>query len=429
MITCQTTTLNNGLKLITVPLKGTDTAAVLALFATGAKFESRQQSGLSHFLEHMFFKGTSNRPNAMAISSALDNVGAEFNAFTDKEMTGYWIKTAKDNLELSLDVVSDMLLNSLFSAEEIEREKGVIVEEINMYQDNPMWHIEDVFEELLYGDTPAGRSTAGDKETVMAFAREDFVEYFKNQYGAKSAVLVIAGNLPDNVTTLAEKYFAQLGSAAYRQKEPVLESQDRPALKLSYKATDQAHLSLGVRAFPYAHNNEFAMKLLSIILGGSMSSRLFSQLRERNGLCYYVRAQQETYSDVGYLTARAGVHTDKIKLAIELILKEYKKMRDDLVTDEELSRAKNMLKGKLPLSLESSDEVAEWYARQTILLFEQNNQTRKILNPDELLSAIDKVTAEDIRRVAQEIFRPERLNLAVIGPYKDETEFKDLLAL
>jgi predicted Zn-dependent peptidase len=422
-------TLANGLTLIASPVEGAKTTAVLVLFGTGSKHENRATSGLSHFLEHMFFKGTTNRPSALALSSELDRLGAEYNAFTSKEFTGYWIKSGSANTEKSLEIVSDMLLNPLFVAEEIEREKGVIIEELNMYQDNPMWYIEDLFENLLYGDTPAGWDTIGTKETIRGFGRADFTEYYHKQYGADTSFLVVAGKIPENLDELTNKYFSTFQTSAYETKVPTTETQSGVQTKFFLKTTDQAHLSLGVRTYPYANDNTFILQILSLILGGSMSSRLFINLRERNGLAYYVRANSEYYTDTGYLTARAGVPVDKLAEAIKIIIDEYRKLKTELVSEDELSKVKSMLTGKLPLSLEGADEVAQWYGRQFVLFFQQTTGEKKIMSPEEFIEAINKVTAEDVKRVANEIFTNDRLNLAVISPQQDEVAIKQLLTL
>lgn len=424
----KTITLPNGLTLLTSPVEGAKTTAVLVLFGTGSKHENRATSGLSHFLEHMFFKGTTNRPSALALSSELDRLGAEYNAFTSKEYTGYWIKSAGVNAEKSLEIVADMLINPLLVAEEIDREKGVIIEELNMYQDNPKWYVEDLFENLLYGDTPAGWDTIGTKENIRGFKREDFTEYYSQQYGADTSFLLVAGKIPDNLEELANKYFGAFQKSAYVKKLPTIETQSGAQTKFFVKTTDQAHLSLGVRAYPYASDNTFIMQIMSLLLGGSMSSRLFINLRERNGLAYYVREAGEAYTDTGYLTADAGVPVDKLAQAIEIIMNEYRRLKTELVSEDELSKVKSMLTGKLPLSLEGSDEVAQWYGRQAVLFFEQGSD-KKILSPEEYLEAINKVTAADIQRVANEIFTNDRLNLAVISPQQDEASLKQLLTL
>lgn len=422
-------TLSNELPLITAPIDGAKTTAVLLLVATGSKYETRAESGLSHFLEHMFFKGTTRRPTALALSSELDALGAEYNAFTSKEYTGYWIKAAGEQTAKALEIVGDMLSDPLLSEEEINREKGVIIEELNMYQDNPMWHIEDVFEELLYGDTPAGWPTIGTKENIKSWTRAEFLNYYQKQYGANASCLIVAGQIPANLAELAEQNFAILKSGDYQNKLAVTENQNAPALKLQFKATDQAHLSLGVRTKNYGHEDEFILKIISLILGGSMSSRLFINLRERNGLAYYVRTESETYTDTGYLTTRAGVPVDKLEQAISIILNEYKKIKTELVSEEELNKIKSMLTGKLPLSLEGADDVAQWYGRQLILLKQQQKDDQPALTPEEFLAKIQSVTPADIKRVAEEIFVEAGLNLAVISPEKDEAKILNLLKL
>jgi predicted Zn-dependent peptidase len=260
--------LPSGLSLITDPIEGSKTTTVLAMIATGSKYETREQSGLSHFLEHMFFKGTTKRPNAHAISSELDKIGAEFNAFTSKEYTGYYVKVASDNMDTAIDVVSDMLNNPLLDGEEIKRESGVIVEEVNMYLDNPMWFIEDLFEDLLYGDTPAGWSTIGTKENIKGFTREDFVNYYQSQYVPGNSIVIIAGQVPANPEAWVTKYFNTANDKSAKAKLATTENQTTPASRLHYKKTDQSHLSLGVRTFA-------CHVLLSsshhLALGGSMT--------------------------------------------------------------------------------------------------------------------------------------------------------------
>lgn len=422
------TTLPSGLSLITIPLTGSQTTTVLAMIATGSKYETREQSGLSHFLEHMFFKGTTRRPNAHALSSELDKIGAEFNAFTGKEYTGYYVKVANDHLTTAIDVVSDMLQNPLLDAEEIQRESGVIIEEVNMYQDNPMWFIEDLYEELLYGDTPAGWSTIGTKDNIRAFTRADFVNYYQSQYVPTNSVVIIAGQIPADAATWVSQYFTDTNSAKAQSKLATLEAQNAPASKLHYKKTDQSHLSLGVRTFPHGHPDAPILKLISLALGGSMSSRLFINLRERNGLAYYVRTGGDSYTDTGYLTTQAGVPVDKLERAIQIIISEYQRLTTELISDEELTKLKGLIHGKLPISLEGSDDQAQWYANQAITIKQQaSDQNPK--TPEQFLAAIDQVNAADIQRLAKEIFRTDNLNLAVIGPYENLDSINPLLKI
>jgi predicted Zn-dependent peptidase len=412
--------LDNGLKFIIAPIQGTKTVTVLVMFGTGAKYESLSVSGLSHFLEHMFFKGTKKRPNAQKISSDLDALGCEYNAFTAKEYTGYWIKVDNSKIAPALDILSDMLLNSEFSSTEINKERGVIVEEINMYHENPMMYIEDVFEACLYGDTPAGREIAGTKANIQAFKRQNFMNYFTSQYGANSAVLCLAGNIDEKTERLAARYFGKMAKSPFKDKLRTPDAQKVPAVRMHYKQGDQAMISLGVRAYDTYHEDKIILKLMAVILGGSMSSRMFTEVREKRGLAYSVHTTTENYTDTGYLTTQAGIPVGKEDQAIKVILSEYKKIRTTLVGLPELKRAKDLVKGRTIIGFEASDSVANWYAQKAVL-------KENLMTPEEYFAKIDKVKAEDIRRVAKDIFRNDKLNLAIIGPFQDEAEFEKIV--
>jgi predicted Zn-dependent peptidase len=401
-------TLSNKLPLLLAPLSGTATVTVLVMVKTGSKYESRAQSGLSHFLEHAFFKGTKKRPTALRLATDLDSLGGDYNAFTTKEYTGYYIKTSAGQLTKSLDLISDILLNSNFGSEEIEREKGVIVEEINMYEDNPLMKIDDLFETCLYGDTPAGLSVAGSAANVLGFKRQDFVDYFKSQYGSCSLTLIIAGRLPKNVKALAERYFGATPANQWRDKVKTIERQTKPAAKFTDKKTDQTVLLLGVRTVPANHRDEPVLRLIGLILGGSMSSRLFSEVRERRSLAYSIHTINEFYTDTGYLATKAGIKAGQEAAAVKIILHEYKKLADETLPATELARAKEMLRGQLAIQLETSDDLASWYGQQAIL-------RRDYLTPQESLAMLEKVSAADIKRVAKKVFINAGLNLALIG--------------
>ena len=413
--------LKNGLPVVLVPIAGAPTISAFIIFKTGSRYEAKAISGLSHFVEHMFFKGTKKRPTTLELSSELDSLGGEYNAFTGKENTAYFVKIAKANFPKALEVLSDMLLNSKFSAEEIEREKGVIIEEINMYEDNPLMSLEDVFENLLYGETPLGRDTAGTKEIVSKFTQADFLNYVKNQYGVKSALVCLAGNFQTSgALKLLNKYLSPMLKNNWQDKVKITETQIAPALKIKTKKTDQAHLCLGVRAFPLGHPQEFIAKLLAIILGGGMSSRLFIELRERRGLAYYVHTGTNFYGDCGYLSTSAGVPPLKIKEAIEVIVAEMKKMTTTLVPAAELKRAKDMLSGRAVLQLEGSDKLAIWYASEAI-------NRKKIITPGEYLKKIKAVTAKDLQKLAKQLFIDKNLNLALIADLNNSAELKKIL--
>ncbi|MFH1822485.1 MAG: pitrilysin family protein [Patescibacteria group bacterium] len=409
-------TLSNGIKLISIPMRGTKTATILLMVRTGSKYEDKENNGISHFLEHMFFKGTKKRPNTLALAGELDSVGGEYNAFTGKEYTGYYVKVDSSKINLAVDILSDMILNSKFAEKEIDRERGVILEEINMYHDNPIMYIEDVFENCLYGDTPAGWDTIGQAKNILDLRRADFLAYFNSQYGAQNTIICLAGDIKNDIEKIIRQYFNKLNNTKYKNKIRVNESQVKPAVRIHFKKTDQATLSLGVRSFPINHPDEFILKIISVILGGSMSSRLFTELRERRGLAYFVKTQAEFYTDSGYLAAQVGVPIAKINEAIEIILNEYKKLTNILVKEKELFKNIDLIKGRLSLQLELSDSIANWYARQLIL-------KEKILTPGEFFEKIEKIKSKDIKRVAQMIFVNRGLNLAIIGPFNDKSRF------
>lgn len=416
--------LSNKIPLILAPMPGVKTVTALVMVKTGSKYESRAESGLSHFLEHLFFKGTKRRPNTLALSAELDVLGGEYNAFTSKEYTGYFVKVAAGKLEIALDILGDMLTASKFEAKEIEREKGVIVEELNMYEDNPMMHIEDVLESCLYGDTPAGWDTIGTKKNIRSFRRADFIRYFKRQYGAQSISIILSGAIGPRDQAAVKKIFGKIARNPWRDKPAVVEVQKNPALKIVVKKTDQVNLALAVRSFPVGHPQELALKLLSVILGGSMSSRLFISLRERSGLAYYVKTAAEFYSDSGYLSTQAGVPKDRAEAAVAIILEEYRLIAQTEVSAEELARAKDLVSGRLLMQLEASDEVASWYGRQAIL-------RPNFSDPEELEKRLRALTAMDIKKAAMLVMKNKNLNLALIGPIKvaEKKRLRQLLQL
>lgn len=417
------TTLKNGLRIITVPQKGTQAVTVLVLVGTGSKYEKKEISGISHFLEHMYFKGTKKRPSTIAVSETLDKIGGIYNAFTSEDFTGYFAKVSASQFETSLDWVSDIYLNSLLPKKEIEKEKGVIIEEINMYLDTPMIYIGELWKKILYGDQPAGWDVAGTKESVVKISREQILNYMQSQYVAQNTIVCVAGNI-SSIKTInkIKNYFSKIRTNKPKTKFPIVERQDEPSLLLSTKKTDQTHLALGVRTYNLFHPYRYILELLEIILGGMMSSRLFIEIREKLGIAYYIKTSADSNPDTGYLVTQAGVDNKKIDKAILTILKEYKKISQKKISNSELKKIKENFKGKLALTLESSDAKAVFYAGQELL-------EKKILTPKEIFAKIDKITASDILKVAKDIFRPEKLNLALIGPFKDKEKFKKILKL
>jgi predicted Zn-dependent peptidase len=415
------TTLENGLRIITVPSKNTKAVSVLALVGTGSKYETKEENGISHFLEHMFFKGTEKRPTPLDVVETLDKVGGIFNAFTSKELTGYWAKVDSRHFELALDWVSDISLNSKFPSKEIEKEKGVIIEEINMYLDTPMSYILDLWEKLLYGDQPAGWLTIGTKKNVLGFKRDNFVNYVGDHYSSKNTVVCVAGNIDEEEAIKKVKdYFSGINEKDNKSKIPVEEKQEKPNILLHHKETDQTHLCLGVRGFDLFDKRKFSQSVLATILGGFMSSRLFMSVREERGLAYYIKSASDSSTDTGYLVTRAGVDHKKAEEAVKVIVEEYRKIREEGVGEKELRKAKDYLRGTLTLSLEASDALASFYAAQEVL-------EGKALTPEDKFKELEKVTREDLQKVAKEIFKPENLNLALIGPFKDKERFEKIL--
>jgi len=416
------TILKNGLRLVTAPMPGSQSTTVLVLVATGSKYETKDINGISHFLEHMFFKGTKKRPTTLALSEFLDRVGGSYNAFTGKEVTAYYAKVAPEYADMALDWVSDILLNSKFDAKEIAKERGVIMEEINMYLDNPARYVGEIWEDLLYGDQPAGWQIIGTKDNIVKMSRQNFLDYFNAHYQTKNAVICLAGKVDKDIEKKVIKYFGKLAMGEGKPKMTTKEAQNKPQSLIYYKATDQTHLRLGVRAYDIFHKDRFVLLVLSAILGGMMSSRLFIAVREKKGLAYYVRCAAKEYTDSGFLVTQAGVTNAKAGEAIEAILLEYKKIRDEKISAAEITKAKDWLMGTTRLSLETSDEMAMWIGEQEIL-------RKEILTQEQIFSKIKAVSAADLQRVARDIFQPAQLNLALIGPFKEKERFEKLLKI
>jgi len=418
----QKSKLKNGLTLITAPLKETKAVTVLVLLPVGSRYEMPGINGASHFIEHLMFKGTKRRPTSLDITKELDSVGAEFNAFTSKDHTGYYIKAAADEIELAFDILSDMIFNSVFDPKEITKEKGVIIEEINMYEDNPLLYLGALFEETVFGNHPLGWLISGPKKVIRNISREKILNYKNKFYQSKNIVLTVSGNFKQNqVKKLAIKYFSN--NSAEKSKPnftKVKIKQTRPKVNLLYKPTEQVQLGLGFPACSLSDPKMYPLYLLAVILGGNMSSRLFTSVREKYGLAYYIKTDLSAYQDIGTLLIQAGLDKKRIKEAISLILSELKIIRDEGVTSKELESAKEFLKGKLILDLEDSESVADWFGKQELLL-------DKILTPEEKIKRIFAVKINEVKKIAQEIINEKKLNLALIGPFKNKKEFLDLL--
>jgi len=420
----QKTKLKNGLTLLTAPLKETKAVTVLVLLPVGSRYETQTINGSSHFIEHLMFKGTKKRPTSLDITKELDSVGAEYNAFTSKDHTGYYIKISADKIELAFDLLSDMLFNSVFDANEINKERGVIIEEINMYEDNPLMYLGAFFEETVFGDQPLGWHISGPRQVIKKITRRQIIQFKDKFYKPSQMILSVAGNFKKaHVSSLTKKYFGKSFSNKTKNNFKTIKlNQIKPKVNIRYQNTQQVQLGLGVPSYGSNNSKLYALYLLAVILGGNMSSRLFMKVREEKGLAYYIKSDISSYRDVGALLIQAGLDKRRIKEAITLILKELRNVKENGVTEKELKSAKEFLKGKLILDLEDSESVCDWYGKQELLL-------NKTLTPEEKLNKIFNVKIQQIKKVAEELLKEEKLNLVLIGPFKNKSEFQKLLKI
>lgn len=420
----KTHTYSNGLRLITVPMKDRKIATVMVLVGTGSRYESKDTNGISHFLEHMMFKGTTKRPGSLDISLELDSIGADSNAFTSKEYTGYYARAASENIDLLLDIIADIFQNSTLDKAEIEKEKDVIVEEINMYLDSPRRYVNDIFEMLLYGDQPLGWDISGDKDAVRKLSYDQIKNYFLHNYVAHNTIIAISGNIDtEYIKDKIPSYFGDVRDGGLPTFSDVVEDQVQPQTRIWNKKTDQTHINVGVRAYSLKDERSYALELLSVILGGNMSSRLFNEVREKRALAYSVNTFVTSFTDAGYLATHLGVDNGKAYDALKVILDEYKKIRDNPVPEEELKKAKSFNRGKVLMALDSPDFIASYVSEQLLLKDE-------VLTPEQELEKYDAVTVEDIQNVARDIFKNNKLNLSLIGPFEEnDPKIKELLAL
>lgn len=428
----QKNVLKSGLTVLRVPMESVKSVTVLALVKVGSRYEDERTSGISHFLEHMVFKGTEKYPTAQDVAAAVDAVGAEFNAFTSKEYTGYYVKSASKDIQLALDVVSDMLLTPQLREEDLEREKGVIIEEINMYEDTPMRHIGDVFERMFYAGSDLGRDIIGTRDTVKGIGRQDFVEHLHKWYGLSNMVAIVVGDAEvvgrKELLTQIEGYFAK-GDATQRLEPAQLDTSNNPIangkrIVVKHKKTEQAHFILGFPGIARNDDDRYSLSVLSTILGGNMSSRLFTEVREKRGLCYYVRSDVDMYAETGFFGAAAGVDPQRIEEAIKVTFQQFTDLAEgkNPITQQELERAKNYTLGSLILGMEDSQSVAQSYGMSQLLL-------GKVRTLDEVMKNINSVTMSDIDRVIKRLIQPGAVRLAMIGPFEDEKKFGALLGI
>jgi predicted Zn-dependent peptidase len=414
-------TLSNGLRVLTAPLGHAKSVACYIMLAAGSRYENASNRGIAHFAEHMFFKGTERRPTARDLSMEVDTIGGEFNAFTSKEFTGYYIRCAGEQRDTALDVLVDMLRNSKFDADELEREKGVIVEEMNMYVDTPRDYVSSVYEELVFGANPLGWETLGTKDTIKAATRETFLDYLGEWYTPPRIVVGVAGAVGNDLLPTLEGLLGDMtGEDAGAPAPAAVERSPEPQVRLHRKDSDQANVCIGVPSYPLAHPDRYALQLLGTVLGTGMSSRLFLEVRERRGLAYYVYALNSPFTDAGTLFSQAGVDLNRAEEAVEVIATEFRKLADEVVPAQELEKARALAKGRFVLQTESPNGLIMFGLRREVL-------EGRAAEPEDVLAGLDAVTAEDVQRVAQDVIGSQGMRCAVIGPFDDASVFEKLL--
>src|SRR3989344_3797552 len=436
------TKLKNGVRVLMVPMPSNESSTITIWVKVGSRFEEERVAGISHFLEHMVFKGSPKYPGARIVTEAIDSLGAENNAGTSKEWTNFYIKTANINLEKAFDILADTVLNPQLLQEEIEKERGVILQEIAMYEDTPIMSIGEEFEKLIYEGSSLGRKIAGDEKSLVNIDHGEFKNYRRKHYIAENILVSVAGGADTKkVRGLAEKYFSELAPQVF---DPEAQTRRGEALKgsplqgnssirgrtsnkaervfLKEKKTDQTHLILGFLCEGRGYKGRFAQSVLTTILGRGMSSRLFTEVREKRGLAYSVHASQDRYADIGSFDVYAGVKTDKAEEAIKVVLDQIYGISEKKyeVDKKEFAKAKSYLKGRLALRLEDSDAVNDYFSEQ--VLFD-----KEILTPKEVYKKVDEVEVDEVYAEAKKIFKKDGVYLTVIGPYNSSDQFTKLL--
>ncbi len=420
MAVFEKTQLGNGVRVLTASMPQVGSVSCFVMLNAGSRYETPPSKGIAHFSEHMFFKGTERRPTAQSIAAEIDAIGGEFNAFTGKEVTAYYVRCGAETRDVALDVLVDMLLESRFDPAEIEKEKGVILEEMNVYLDTPSRYVGSVYDRLLYGDQPLGWDILGTKETIEEATRETFTTYLDTWYRPERMVVGVAGRIGDGLHDRLESLLGGIEPEATGAPDGAEIPLDGSLVALHTKSSEQAHLHLGVRGYELGHPDRYALQMLSVVLGGGMSSRFFTEVREKRGLAYYVHAGNDSYSDVGSFYAGAGVDVDRVDEAITTIIGELQKVASERVPTDEFEKARGYAKGRFVLRLESPQGTIQYGLRREILEGE-------VEEPDEVLAQLDAVTADDVQRVSRELFEGKRLYLALVGPYDEPARFEKLL--
>jgi predicted Zn-dependent peptidase len=418
----QRTTLENGLRIVSEAMPGTRSVAVSLYVGAGSRYERPDEAGISHLLEHLVFKGTPKRPSAQEISELIEGVGGIMNAGTDRELTVYYAKVARPHFDRAADVLTDMVRNPLIAAVELEKERKVVIEELNSIGDSPAQLVDVLLDETMWPDQPLGRDVAGSEESVTALTREGTLDYLKRQYVPNNIVIAVAGAIEhDEVVAAVGDALGDWKRGKPAKWFPAINGQREPRTAVKYKATEQAHIEIAVHAMSSHDPDRFALDLISVILGEGMSSRLFLELREKRALCYDVHSYASHYLDTGSFAVYAGVDPKKAIESSQALLEELAKIRDDGVTDEELYKAKELSKGRLLLRMEDTRSVSGWLGGQEML-------QGHIKTPDEVVALVEAVTPDDMRRVAKKILHPKTMTMAVVGPFRSDKRFAKLLA-
>jgi len=408
--------LENGLRVVTVSMPHTRSVTVAVHLAVGSRYEADEEGGISHFIEHMLFKGTQQRPSAEAIAVAIEGVGGVFNASTGRELTSYWVKVARPHLDLALDVLADILRRSLFDPQEIEKERQVIIEEIHMALDLPDDWVFSLANQLQWPNHPLGREIMGTPDTVRRIDRERMLRYLSRHYRPTNAVVSVAGSVEhQDIVARVKRLLGDWEPAPTPSYLPFQDGQREPQVQVGHREIEQAHFVLSMPGLHQDDPDRFALQVLSALLGEGMSSRLFQEIRERRALAYSVYSFQGQLQDTGVFGVYAGVDPQRAEEALQVVLAELDRVRQVPVGAEELVRTKEYLKGRLLLSLEDTSSVAAWVGVQETLRGE-------ILTVDDALDAIEAVSTEDVQCIAQRVIREEKLNLAVVGPFHDDGE-------
>lgn len=417
------TILPNGIRFIHVPVPTLESATFTVWYGVGSRYEDAKVAGISHFLEHMAFKGGKKYPTAKAVSEAMDALGAENNASTSQEYTNYYVRASVSALPRAVDILADTLLSPVLSPKEIERERGVIIEEINMYEDDPKSYVNLLYEKIAFPEHPLGRDIAGTRETVRGITKADFIKFRENHYQSGNVIITVAGGISySEAYELAEKYFGSLKPKNPNPPEPFSLNQKSPQILLKSKKTEQTNLIVGFPGKKHGLPDRYAEALMGVILGAGMSSRLFREVRERRGLAYSVYASSSHYLDTGEFSAYAGVPINKAEEAVKVILDEFYKLASGKkkITRAELAKAKEFFKGHTALSMENTKWINYFFGHEEV-------KGGELKTPEEVFAEVDKVQANEIVAVAKDIFKPEKTNLAIVGPYKSSAKFASVV--